>query len=228
VPIYPTLPANQVEYILRDAGAAAVVCSTAAQVEKIRAVKSGLPSLRHVIVFDTGGRRVVTLASWRRGPGGRRQVSPVQGGGAQRAAADLGDPAVHLGDDGAAQGVMLTHDNICSNVRACVDTLRVSEDDTCLALLPLSHILERMVEYYFLHVGVTIVYAESIDAFAQNLQEIGPPSSPPCRACTRRSTPACSKRAYGRRGEARIFSMAKRAGERGRRTASPASGCRSA
>jgi len=90
VPIYPTLPANQVEYILRDAGAAAVVCSTTAQVEKIRAVKSGLPSLRHVIVFDARG---ATGWSPRRaggaGPGGRRQVSPVQGGSAQRAAADL-------------------------------------------------------------------------------------------------------------------------------------------
>src|SRR5206468_751230 len=42
------------------------------------------------------------------------------------------------------------------------------------ALLPLSHILERMVDYYFLHVGVTINYAESVDAFAQNLQEVRP------------------------------------------------------
>src|SRR5207247_9563150 len=65
VPIYPTLPANQVEYILRDAGAVAVVCSTAAQVEKIRAVKSGLPSLRHVIVFDgPGGDGALALADW--------------------------------------------------------------------------------------------------------------------------------------------------------------------
>jgi len=84
VPIYPTLPANQVEYILRDAGAAAVVCSTAAQVEKIRAVKSGLPSLRHVIVFDGRGATGWSPSpSWRRGagrpppsiPGSRRRRS---------------------------------------------------------------------------------------------------------------------------------------------------------
>src|SRR5205807_4897014 len=54
VPIYPTLPANQAEYILRDSGAVAVVCSTAAQVAKVRAVRGALPGLRHVIVFDAG------------------------------------------------------------------------------------------------------------------------------------------------------------------------------
>src|SRR6266852_6103861 len=176
VPIYPTLPANQVEYILRDAGAAAVVCSTAAQVEKIRAVKGGLPSLRHVIVFDgRGSDGVVTLAELEaRGraaaakyPRFREEALSVQ-------PADLATLLYTSGTTGPPKGVMLTHDNICSNVRACVDTLRVSEDDTCLALLPLSHILERMVEYYFLHVGVTIAYAESIDAFAQNLQEVRP------------------------------------------------------
>jgi len=69
---------------------------------------------------------------------------------------------------------MLTHHNIWSNVAACVEVFRVSEGDTCLAWLPLSHILERMVEYYFVHVGVTITYAESVDSVAQNLLEVRP------------------------------------------------------
>ena len=64
VPIYPTLPANQAEYILRDSGAVAVVCSTAAQVAKVRAVRGALPALRHVIAFDSGagGDGVISLA----------------------------------------------------------------------------------------------------------------------------------------------------------------------
>jgi long-chain acyl-CoA synthetase len=176
VPIYPTLPANQVEYILRDAGAAAVVCSTAAQVEKIRAVKSGLPSLRHVIVFNgPGGDGVLTLAELEargRAAGAKYPRFKEEALGVRPV--DLATLLYTSGTTGQPKGVMLTHDNICSNVRACVETLRVSEDDSCLALLPLSHILERMVEYYFLHVGVTINYAESIDAFAQNLQEVRP------------------------------------------------------
>src|SRR5437016_4459369 len=58
VPIYPTLPANQVEYMLRDSGAAAVFCSTAAQLAKVVQLRSGLPALKHVIVFEPDARRV--------------------------------------------------------------------------------------------------------------------------------------------------------------------------
>jgi long-chain acyl-CoA synthetase len=176
VPIYPTLPANQVEYILRDAGAAAVVCSTAAQVEKIRAVRGGLPSLRHVIVFDGGGGDgVVTLTELEaRGRAAAAKYPRFKEEALAVRPDDLATLLYTSGTTGQPKGVMLTHDNICSNVRGSVETLRVSENDSCLALLPLSHILERMVEYYFLHVGVTINYAESIDAFAQNLQEVRP------------------------------------------------------
>src|SRR2546425_11098821 len=69
---------------------------------------------------------------------------------------------------------MLTHNNIWSNVIASVEALRVSEGDSCLACLPLSHILERMVDYYFFHVGVTINYAQSTDTISQDLRDVRP------------------------------------------------------
>jgi long-chain acyl-CoA synthetase len=177
VPIYPTLPANQAEYILRDAGVVAVVCSTAAQVAKVRAVRGALPALRHVIAFDAGAAAdgVLSLAQVEasgRAAAGRHPrfredalaVTPT----------DLATLIYTSGTTGQPKGVMLTHGNICSNVRACLEVLRVSEGDSCLAWLPLSHILERMVEYYFFDVGVTINYAESVDTVAQNLQEVRP------------------------------------------------------
>jgi len=218
VPIYPTLPANQVEYILRDAGAAAVVCSTAAQVEKIRAVRGGLPSLRHVIVFDAGagGDGVLTLAELEaRGRAAAAQYPRFKEEALAVRPDDLATLIYTSGTTGQPKGVMLTHDNICSNVRGSVETLRVSEDDSCLALLPLSHILERMVDYYFVHVGVTINYAESVDAFAQNLQEVRP--------TVVAAVPRVYEKVYARvlenamtggAAKRRIFQWAKRVGER--------------
>src|SRR5467141_5176192 len=63
VPIYPTLPAKQTEYILRDSESVAAFVSTAAQLDKILEVKGNLPGLRHVIVFDSAA------VSQRRGEG---------------------------------------------------------------------------------------------------------------------------------------------------------------
>ncbi|HET7295799.1 MAG TPA: AMP-binding protein, partial [Gemmatimonadales bacterium] len=218
VPIYPTLPASQVEYILRDSGATTVFCSTATQVEKIREVRGGLPALRHVIVFDppAGGDGVITLADLEaRG----RTAAPAHPRFQDDALAvrpdDLATLIYTSGTTGQPKGVMLTHGNLYSNVTACVETLRLSAGDSCLALLPLSHIFERMVDYYFFHVGVTITYAESVDAFGQNLLEVHP--------TVVAAVPRVYEKVYGRvlenalTGSAvkrRIFLWAKRVGER--------------
>src|SRR5215207_10969704 len=55
VPIYPTLPAKQVEHNLRDSGAVAVFASTRHQLEKLNSIRQRLPELRHIIVFDGDG-----------------------------------------------------------------------------------------------------------------------------------------------------------------------------
>ncbi|HEX4601940.1 MAG TPA: long-chain fatty acid--CoA ligase [Gemmatimonadales bacterium] len=177
VPIYPTLPANQVEYILRDSAAVAVFCSSPAQVAKIRQVQPGLAALRHVVVFDAGGggAGVITLAELEaRGRAAAPRYPRFRDEALAVRPDDLATLIYTSGTTGQPKGVMLTHRNIASNVAACVAVLRVSDHDDCLAVLPLSHILERMVDYYFLHVGVTINYAESIEAFAQNLLEVRP------------------------------------------------------
>ncbi len=218
VPIYPTLPANQVEYILRDSGAAAVFCSTPAQVEKIRAVRGGLPALRHVIVFDApaGDEGVVSLAELEvKGRAAAGKHPGVKAEALRIGPDDLATLIYTSGTTGQPKGVMLTHENICSNVIASVQVLRVSESDTCLALLPLSHILERMVDYYFFHVGVTIAYAESVDAFSQNLLEVRPTVVV--------AVPRVYEKVYARvlenalsggAAKRRIFLWAKRVGER--------------
>src|SRR5207248_832436 len=136
---------------------AAVFCSTATQVDKIRAVRGAVPSLRHVIVFDRApgspGDGVLALTELEaRGRAAAAKYPRFKEEALAVRPDELATLIYTSGTTGQPKGVMLTHDNICSNVRGAVETIRVSDDDSCLALLPLSHILERMVDYYFLHV----------------------------------------------------------------------------
>ncbi|HXM39421.1 MAG TPA: long-chain fatty acid--CoA ligase [Gemmatimonadales bacterium] len=177
VPIYPTLTATQTEYILRDSEAVATFCSTKEQVEKVLAVRGGLPGLEHVIAFDPAAKRngVMTLAELEaRGraatanyPDWKRDALSVQPD-------DLATLIYTSGTTGEPKGVMLSHYNLWSNVQAVLQMIPVGAGDECLSMLPLSHSYERMVDYTLFQAGVIINYAESFDTVAANLQEMKP------------------------------------------------------
>jgi len=178
VPIYPTLPARQAEYILRDSGAVAVVVSTAAQLEKGRSVRTRLPGLAHVIGLDpeTAGSGVLSFgAVLARGRAARDRHPEWHDSALNAAPDDLATLIYTSGTTGDPKGVMLSHGNIASNVTTCVDLFSFTAEDECLSFLPLSHIFERMFGHYCMfHAGVVINYAESIDAVPANMVEIRP------------------------------------------------------
>jgi long-chain acyl-CoA synthetase len=178
VPIYPTLPARQAEYILRDSGAVAVVVSTAAQLEKVRSVRTRLPGLAHVIGLDaeTAGPGVLSFgAVLARGRAARDRHPEWHDSALNAAPDDLATLIYTSGTTGDPKGVMLSHGNIASNVTTCVDLFSFTAEDECLSFLPLSHIFERMFGHYCMfHAGVVINYAESIDAVPANMVEIQP------------------------------------------------------
>jgi long-chain acyl-CoA synthetase len=178
VPIYPTLPARQAEYILRDSGAVAVLVSSAAQLEKIRSIRDRLPALRHVIAFDADARAPGVLAFDELLACGRSAQARHPDWRAHALEATPDDLATLIytsGTTGDPKGVMLTHGNIASNVTTCVRLFRFVEGDECLSFLPLSHIFERMFGHYSMfYAGVVINYAGSIDTVAADMQERRP------------------------------------------------------
>lgn len=179
VPIYPTLPANQVEYILRDCGARVVFVSTPAQAAKIQEIRASLPELRQVVSFDAAPDTIPFARFLADG-----DVAVKAGRFADvrsRALAVQPDQVATLiytsGTTGNPKGVMLTHHNLASNVAACLQhglASVIQKGDTTLSFLPLSHVFERMVDYLYWDVGATIAYAESMDKVADNLMEARP------------------------------------------------------
>ena len=180
VPVYPTLPAEQITYILRDSGSVAIFVSNADQAAKIAKIRGELPALRHVIGFEQGrleGSDLTLAELEARGAGAetpesiaayRREALAVQPD-------DLATIIYTSGTTGDPKGVMLTHDNIYSNVSAARTVIPFTGSDVALSFLPLSHIFERMAGHYLMFsTGTTIAYAESIDTVPINMQEVRP------------------------------------------------------
>lgn len=179
VPIYPTLPAKQVQYILRDSGAVAVVVSSAPQLAKVLLVRGALPALQHIIVFEPDARGAgVTQLAEIEALGRARAAAEGAEWEAEAARAEPDDLATLIytsGTTGDPKGVMLTHGNITSNVVASLTRLSISHADDCLSFLPLSHIFERMVGHYtMLQAGVVINYAVSTETVANDMQDVKP------------------------------------------------------
>jgi long-chain acyl-CoA synthetase len=181
VPLYPTLPANQVEYILRDCEAQIVFVSTAAQAHKIHEIRADLPALRHVIVYDDEVLPGTTTFESFLADGKRAVDDGRFAGFRERALAVHRDDVATLiytsGTTGNPKGVMLTHWNLASNVAGALQhglTEMIQAGDTTLSFLPLSHVFERMVDYLYWDVGATTAYAESIEKVAEYLTEVSP------------------------------------------------------
>ncbi len=176
-PIYPTLAPEQVAYILRDCGAAVVVVSTAIQLDKVLSVAASVPALTTIIVIDPPdplpSREGLTVLSLADVAARGRQV-----GGDDRSLTVTPDDLATLiytsGTTGEPKGVMLTHGNLASNLRDICAILPVSETDTALSFLPLSHSFERMVTWVYMANGVGMAFAESNESLGRDLLQVRP------------------------------------------------------
>jgi long-chain acyl-CoA synthetase len=179
VPIYPTLPADQIAYMLKDSGAVAIFVSNKAQAEKIREIRAQLPALKTVIGFDDiAGLTNMSIAELeKRGTQGenRESIATYREDALTVKPDDLATIIYTSGTTGEPKGVMLSHDNIYSNVAASRTAIPFEGRDVALSFLPLSHIFERMGGHYLMFAtGTSIAYAESIDAVPVNMQEVRP------------------------------------------------------
>ena len=179
VPIYPTLPAEQIPYILNDSGAVALFVSTTLQAEKVASIRAQAPGVRFVIAFDEGARALadLTLADVESRGMGIDTPAAAEAWEREARAVKPNEVATIIytsGTTGAPKGVMLTHDNFWSNVSATARLLPMGNSEVALSFLPLSHVFERIGDYWFFHTGTSIAYVESFDLVPICMQEVRP------------------------------------------------------
>jgi long-chain acyl-CoA synthetase len=177
VPVYTTLTPQQVRFIVQDSEATVVVCSTPDLWLKIEAVKKDLPRVGHVILIEEAGPRgVLTLADVAEKGRALMDREPELFERSARGIGpdDLASIIYTSGTTGIPKGVMLSHGNFVSNIKALDSIVAFGHTDTILSFLPLSHVLERMTTFSFLYKGASIAYAESVETVAENLVEVRP------------------------------------------------------
>ena len=180
VPIYPSLLAPQVAYVLNDSGVKLVFVSDAAQLTKASEAAAEGPSDVTFVVFDPPPELPDRALSWddflARGEEKAQSWSDQEfrAWASQASPTDLATILYTSGTTGDPKGVMLTHRNVASNVTASQMVLGIRASDNTVSFLPLSHILQRMVDYLFFWTGCRIAYPRSIDTLVVDLKTIRP------------------------------------------------------
>src|SRR6266404_1229122 len=177
VPIYFNESPDRMTYILQHSGARVIIVAGAEQLKKLLPCRAQLPELEHVIVADAGAdvpteclRYETLIAS-----AGGAEIAAYRMRAAQVLPGQLCTIIYTSGTTGEPKGVMLTHNNMSSNVTdSCATFDFKPATDVALSFLPLAHVYGRMLDYIYLFNGVSVAYVEAIDLVPQALLEIHP------------------------------------------------------
>ncbi|OSY89506.1 AMP-dependent synthetase [Tenacibaculum holothuriorum] len=173
VPIYPTISKEDYEYVLNHSEATYCFVSDTDILEKLNQIK-GNTKLKAVFTFeDISGEKnwqeVLDLGK------DESNQSEVEARKDAVKPEDLATLIYTSGTTGRPKGVMLSHNNIVSNVLSSNKRVPlVYGEERGLSFLPVCHIFERMILYLYQYCGVSIYFAESIEKLSENAQEIKP------------------------------------------------------
>jgi long-chain acyl-CoA synthetase len=174
VPIYPTISAEDYEYILNHSESQYCFVSDQEVYDKIIKIQDKVKSLKKVYSFDT----IKGCANWKEllvSGTSKEQEAVVKKRRASVAPEDLATIIYTSGTTGIPKGVMLSHDNVVSNVLSSSKRLPLNIGEaSALSFLPICHIFERVILYIYMQNSVSVYYAESLEKIADNLREIKP------------------------------------------------------
>jgi long-chain acyl-CoA synthetase len=174
VPIYPTISEEDYEYILNHSESMYCFVSDEEVLRKVNAIKSNVPKLKEVYSFNIieGCKHWTELLELGKDEANQKVVEERKNGVLP---SDLATIIYTSGTTGRPKGVMLSHNNIVSNVINSAPRIPFEKGKSrALSFLPVCHIFERVILYLYQYYGVSIYFGESIDKISDNIKEVKP------------------------------------------------------
>ena len=174
VPIYPTISSDDYAYIMNHAEVRFCFVSDIEVLDKVLKIQSNCPKIENVFSFDKieGCNAFENLLTKKPT---KAQLQEIQLRKKVIREGDLATIIYTSGTTGKPKGVMLSHQNIVSNVIASQKRLPLTYGNAkALSFLPMCHIYERMLLYLYFYSGTQIYFAESLETISENLNEIKP------------------------------------------------------
>ena len=178
VPIYGTLTAGQVSYILKNSGSRLIFVATREQAEKASEACDQAGIDIPIVMFNTDQSCPEGVTPWKvflqEGKKSDLTERKFRDGALRIKAPDVVTVLYTSGTTGDPKGVMLTHRNLCSNVDAVGRVVTIFPDDSTLIFLPLCHVLQRTATYLYFATGLEAAFAHSIDTVVKDIKIIRP------------------------------------------------------
>lgn len=173
VPIYPSVTAEQVAFILEDSGARAVFVENKAQALKVQSVRDKLPELKEIIPIEGSPGIDGSLGELRQA-GVNESEAEWEEGISRIKSSEIATIVYTSGTTGPPKGAVLTHNNFMSEVESLTKILNLCERHTGLIFLPLAHILARVVQFWQLRSGCVHAYGRGLNMLMSDVQVVHP------------------------------------------------------
>ncbi|UKN01523.1 long-chain fatty acid--CoA ligase [Paracrocinitomix mangrovi] len=172
VPVYPTIDSESYAYIFNDAEVKLCIVSDQELADKVNAIINQVSTLQKIYSFvDVNGAENWTALQE---PPNAELDAEVEKRKSEIKNEDLVTLIYTSGTTGYPKGVMLSHNNLLSNVIGCEPRLPVDQNAKALSFLPVCHVFERMLLYLYQYTGVSIYFAESLDTIGDDLKDVKP------------------------------------------------------
>jgi long-chain acyl-CoA synthetase len=171
VPVYTTLTAEQVSYLVRDSGPRVIFVSNDQHLQKVLAIREHTTLEKIVLMDQVVSEQATSMATMVQSSADPLAIEAVAG---TVKPDDLATIIYTSGTTGIPKGVMLTHGNMASNIEAFLAPFAFRMGMRCVSFLPLSHVTARSVDMGLLYRGVTLAHVPQVEQVAPSLLEVRP------------------------------------------------------